>query len=211
MLILLDYLVKKYDMKVKGIIHIGAHQAEEAPIYDRLNIKNVIWIEANPFIMNSLQKIISKYPNHTCYNYAIYSENDKMLNFNITNNGESSSLLNLKTHLIEHPHIFVSRQTMVPTKRMDTLIEENCIDMQQYNFINLDIQGTELLALKGCEKMLNCVDYVYTEVNNDYLYENGALVDELDEYLNQYGFKRVETSWTQHKWGDALYVKMGSV
>ena len=77
-----------------------------------------------------------------------------------------------------------------------------------YNFLNLDIQGAELKALKGMEEYLDKVDYIYTEVNEDYVYKGCALVSELDEFLGKYGFTRVETSWAGNcKWGDAFYIK----
>ena len=34
---------------------------------------------------------------------------------------------------------------------------------------------------------LNNVDYIYSEVNSDYVYKNCALVTELDEYLLKFG------------------------
>ena len=54
----------------------------------------------------------------------------------------------------------------------------------EYNFLNFDIQGAELKALKGMEEYLNKVDYLYTEVNSNYVYVGCALITELDEYLN---------------------------
>ena len=77
-----------------------------------------------------------------------------------------------------------------------------------FNFINLDIQGVELKALKSMEEYLNHIDYIYTEVNSDYVYENCSLVTEIDDYLNKFGFIRVETSWwSDCKWGDAFYIR----
>jgi hypothetical protein len=38
---------------------------------------------------------------------------------------------------------------------MDTLIKENNIDIEMYDFINLDIQGAELLALKSFDNLIN--------------------------------------------------------
>ena len=40
MLIFLDDLVKKYNIKITGIIHIGAHECEELPIYERYIDRN---------------------------------------------------------------------------------------------------------------------------------------------------------------------------
>ena len=77
----------------------------------------------------------------------------------------------------------------------------------QYNFLNFDIQGAELKALKGMEEHLSAVDYLYTEVNSDYVYKGCALIGELDEYLQRFGLFRVETKWTDCKWGDAFYIR----
>jgi hypothetical protein len=77
-----------------------------------------------------------------------------------------------------------------------------------YNFINLDIQGVELKALKSMESYLNNVDYVYTEVNSDYVYEGCGLIGEIDEYLLNFGLHRVETQWAgDFRWGDAFYIR----
>ena len=76
-----------------------------------------------------------------------------------------------------------------------------------YNFLNFDIQGAELKALKGMEPYLSKVDYLYTEVNSDYVYKGCALIDEIDDFLSKHNFKRVLTKITQHGWGDALYLK----
>jgi hypothetical protein len=76
-----------------------------------------------------------------------------------------------------------------------------------YNFLNLDIQGVELKALKGMSDYLSSVQYIYTEVNSDYVYKDCAIVDEIDEYLKPFGFQRVETIWQgECRWGDAFYV-----
>ena len=58
------------------------------------------------------------------------------------------------------------------------------------------------------EEYLNKIDYIYTEVNSDYVYENCSIVTEIDDYLNKFGFIRVETAWWfDYKWGDAFYIR----
>lgn len=54
---------------------------------------------------------------------------------------------------------------------------------------------------------LHNVDYLYTEVNSDYVYKNCGLINELDDYLQKFNLVRVETKWTEFKWGDAFYIK----
>jgi hypothetical protein len=95
----------------------------------------------------------------------------------------------------------------VKSKRMDTLIVENGINIDDYDFVNLDIQGAELLAIKGFGEFLNKINYIYTEINTNYLYKDCALINEIDDYLNEYGFVRTETLLTNYEWGDALYIK----
>jgi FkbM family methyltransferase len=200
MLIKFNDIVNKYG-NPKGIIHIGAHLMEERSDYISNGLYNTIWIEANP----KLYEVIKN--SDIVYNWAISDIDGQFVNFNITNNGQSSSILNLDKHKIYHPQIYVSEVISVKTKRMDTLIKENNIDINNYDFLNIDIQGAELLALKGFGDLLYNIKFIYTEINTDNLYKNCALVSEIDEYLKKYEFKRVETSMTEYEWGDALYIK----
>jgi hypothetical protein len=73
----------------------------------------------------------------------------------------------------------------------------------------MDLQGAELLALRGATETLRSVRFVYTEVNVDELYAGCAQLDEIDEQL--VGFVRMETALTPHGWGDAFYVRAGDV
>ena len=58
------------------------------------------------------------------------------------------------------------------------------------------------------EEYLPKVDYIYTEVNCDYVYKNCAIITEIDEYLLKFGLHRVETQWCEDfKWGDAFYIR----
>ena len=65
----------------------------------------------------------------------------------------------------------------------DKLLREDDVD-----FLSIDVQGYELEVLKGSKKILNQVNYVISEVNRTEQYKGCALVNELDEYLNGFGF-----------------------
>ena len=86
----------------------------------------------------------------------------------------------------------------------DKLLREDDVD-----FLSIDVQGYELEVLKGSKKILNQVNYVISEVNRTEQYKGCALVNELDEYLNGFGFLRMETEWWggDGDWGDAFYIK----
>lgn len=189
--------------KPKGVIHIGAHLREEKPFYTHAGISNIIWVEANKNIYNYSIESGGLTDGELFFNEVISDIDDLEVSFKITNNGQSSSILDLDKHKIHHPDIFVVDCVNLKTKRFDTLVKEHNIDITKYNFVNLDIQGAELLALKGFGDLLSNIDYVYTEINSASLYKGCALINEIDEYLSD--FVRSNTVFTDKEWGDAFY------
>jgi FkbM family methyltransferase len=202
MLIKLDDLISRYNIDITGIIHVGAHECEEIVDYDKyIKRDKILWIEAQQDkVLLSLQK----YEN-IIIEQAVVSDKIELVTFNVANNGQSSSILEFDLHQVYYPYIQYIRSYEVQTTTLDILIEK--YNEIPFNFINLDIQGAELTALKGMEEYLNNIEYVYTEVNKKSVYKNCAIIEEIDEYLNNYGFYRVETVWTAEDWGDAFYIK----
>jgi FkbM family methyltransferase len=128
--------------------------------------------------------------------------------FYITNNGQSSSILEFGTHSTNHPTVHVVAKVETNTTRLDTLIEREQIPIAELNFVNLDIQGVELRALKSMEKYLHHVQYIYTEVNIEEVYKGCNLINEIDNYLQGFGFVRVaQKIYSDLGWGDAFYIK----
>ena len=207
MLLDLEYLVKKYGLKIKGIIHGGAHLMEEREAYTKCNIKDVIWIEGNPKMAQICKDIIINYPDYHLYSFLLSDKNDPNTIFHVTNDTQCSSILTLEKHKEFYPHISEDHIETHQSYRLDYFIDNNNIDILKYNFINLDIQGAELLALKGLGDKIKHIDYIYAEMSLSNLYNGCVLVNELDDYLSQYGFKRVEYQLTDSEWGDALYIK----
>jgi FkbM family methyltransferase len=146
-------------------------------------------------------------PEINIYEALISDEDNKEVSFIITNNGQSSSILELDEHLKEHPWVHEINRYKKNTITVDTFLKNNNIYFNTIDFINIDIQGAELLALKGMKNILKYCNYLYLEVNIKHLYKECALVNEIDDFLKDYGFKRTETLITQHGWGDALYIK----
>jgi len=185
----------------RGILHVGAHTLEEEPLYYDLGMddNHILWIEAN-------HDLIPKHkPNVLCA--VIGNTDDTEVTFKLTNNLQSSSILSLKTHLIEHPWVQETTQRTVQTVTLNTLLQKHSIPMDAFDFMNLDIQGAEKMALEGATDLLPYIRSIYTEVNVKELYENCAQMDDLDGFLEPLGFKRVETVITPHGWGDAFYIR----
>lgn len=179
---------------IKNVLHIGAHTHEEDPLYKSWGLKdeNIIWVDAIEYAPNTVIAVIS-------------DQDNEQVQFKVTNNKESSSILELGTHKDAYPHITVTNTIDMITTTISTLIKELATPIP--DFWNLDIQGAELKALKGGEKLLKHVNSIYIEVNVNELYTDCARLNEIDDFLFKHGFIRVHLEMTCHQWGDALYIK----
>lgn len=207
MMIPLSELIKDFGVKPRGIIHVGAHEAQELESYIECQVPQAIWIEANPEIYKNLTKRLEPFPHHKAYQFAAHETDNSTVELHVMVNTMSSSILQPKKHLEFYPSITVTEKIKVPTKTLDTFINEEKVPMRNYNFLNMDIQGAELLCLKGGIKNLKHFDYIYTEVNDDELFEGCCQTSDLDNFLGDFGFKRLVRRMTSDKWGDALYVR----
>jgi len=202
MLIPLTQLVEKYNIQFKGILHVGAHECEELADYNKyISSDKILWVEG----MEDKVAWAKKHIPYVLIEHAVVSDKCETVIFNRSNNGQSSSILELGLHKHFHPHVWYVDSYPVQTQVLRDIIGKYDIS---YNFLNFDIQGAELKALKGMSEYLHQVDYVYCEVNSDYVYKDCAIVGEIDEYLQGFGLKRVETKWCEDfRWGDAFYYR----
>jgi len=204
MLISLNYLIKKYRLEITGISHFGAHLGQEVDKYFENNIKNINLFEPQEYIYKKLYKKYSKYKDINFFNFGLGSKNSyEILNVEKDNEGQSSSILNPVLHLEFYPNINFDNKEKIEIKRYEDL------NIQNVNFLNIDIQGYELEALKGCGDSLHNVDYIYIEINRDFLYEKNPLTKDIDLFLSNYKLIRVESKWASTKlpFGDAFYIK----
>jgi FkbM family methyltransferase len=209
MLIPIKEVLQDYQIKATGVLHIGASTGQELEAYYANGITRSVWIEANPALITVLTENCAKYPDAIVINACISDVDGQDVELNISNNeGQSSSMLELEYHKVAHPEVVYVDKIPVKTQRMDTVIIGNDININKYKFLNIDIQGAELLALKGMSTFLFNFECIYIEVNEKELYKGNPLVGELDEYLDKYDFVRVKTEMCgDFGWGDAVYIK----
>lgn len=207
MFINLKDLISLFNLKINGVIHVGAHRGQELENYIKLNCKNIILFEPLKANYEFLLKKIHNTNHHRCkivtYNTALGNIIGEIEMFLSTNDLESSSILEPMEHKKIFRHVdFLSSKITVKIDRLDSY-KNNC------NFLNLDTQGYELEVLKGSIDTLKHIDYIYSEVTSQELYRNNVKVADLDLFLNKYGFKRVYTHWDDkyYRMGDAFYVK----
>jgi FkbM family methyltransferase len=209
MLIPFSELVSKYNLKPTGVIHIGGSHAEELEAYTQNGIQNMIWIEAIPEVFEKMKAKLEPSPSALPINACIADVDGKEVDFYVTNNeGQSSSMLGLNLHREVHPDVHVIRTIKCKTRTVDSLVKERGFDFTYYDFLNIDLQGAELLALKGMHDNMHKINYAYLEVNEKELYTRCALLPEIDAFMKAHGFIRVELKWAGDTgWGDAFYLR----
>lgn len=202
MLLSLDYLIKKYNLKITGISHFGAHLGQEITSYKKNNLNNIHLFEPQKKIFEQLKSANENIDGLNFYNFGLGEANHKTILNLDTHESQSSSILTPKDHLKLHPQIKFEGTEEILIKRYDEL------DIKNVNFLNIDIQGYELKALSGSVKILQDIKYIYTEVNSVEVYAECVLIKDLDKFLIDYNFVRVKTKWFDNlAWGDAFYIK----
>ncbi len=125
------------------------------------------------------------------------------------NEGHSSSLLFPKLHLRYHPELPVTAIVETRIVTLDSVFDRWKLNVNDYDLLVLDVQGYELEVLKGASEVLKNVKYVISEVNREELYTGCAMIEDIDEHLKTFGFKREWEMWCgpNESYGDAFYVR----
>jgi len=197
----------------KGLIHIGAHGGGEYIDYVKFNINNLIFFEPQHYWYNQLlknqQEILSRHPNRTtdrCINAAVGNFNGSSEMY-IANNGASSSILEPKVHLTQHPDVLFKSRETVKVIRLDDFWETSDLKPEIFDTLTIDTQGYELEVLRGAINTLEHIDVIEVEVERVELYVNSTQIDQLDKFLTEHNFQRRLVSWCGGTWGDAIYTR----
>jgi FkbM family methyltransferase len=140
--------------------------------------------EPNPDVARQLNEIYAAKPNVHVYQRALGAES-KRLSFNVLTHASSSSILSPSAinHRYHAGEMDVRRVILVDQVRLDEILPDLDIDL-----LKLDLQGYELEALKGSEKLLGRIKAITTEVEFVPLYEGQPLFADIDAYLRQHHF-----------------------
>lgn len=192
--------INSFVKKVKGVIHVGANSGQERDLY-RENGLHVFWIEPIPEVFETLRENIQNYPNQRAAQYLVSDQEDKTYEFHIANNnGESSSILNLKHHKDIWPRIDFEQTIILKSKTLPSVLKKEKVDLTNYDALVMDAQGAELLILQGATSILENFKFIKLEVPDFEAYEGCCTLFEVDSFLSKVGYKE----YARHKfkeWG----------
>jgi FkbM family methyltransferase len=145
-------LPERFLRDVRGVIHVGANTGQERQLYAAHGLR-VLWIEPIPEIFAALKTNIAGLSNQRAVQYLVTDADDVQCDLNIANNnGESSSILDLKEHRAIWPEVSFSRTIRMSTTTLDSLLSREGVDVNGYDALVMDTQGSELMVLRGGER-----------------------------------------------------------
>jgi FkbM family methyltransferase len=205
MIIPILQVASKYSLPpMKQLLHIGGHYGEEFEDYRSNGVENQTWVEPALESFLEMRKRIGMRGCTRLFHCALGSFNGfEMMHVERDNSGQSSSILAPKLHATQYPTVrFLGERELVTVMRADDLFHGEAFD-----FIAIDVQGYELEALHGAYETLDHVQAISAEINREELYEGCGLVGQVDAFLADRGFDRVETEWCGGTWGEGIYVR----
>ena len=194
-------IFERLNVHIKGIIHVGMWDFVEYGCYTKLVGNNVIGIEANPQVYKDMAKPVADKWGFKCFNEFLSDKDKEVRDFYFA--GEGSSLYKGQPQWNKNVSI------KVQTKTLATVIEENEIDMNGYDFLNIDAEGAEFDVLKGFEKYLDHINVIDLETSYDDRHRSGADHNTIVQWLSERGFelKEMSDSYQSQNWGDSVFAR----
>jgi FkbM family methyltransferase len=195
----------------KGILHLGGHRGQEAPVYDWFN-KKVLWIEAIPEIFDYLNDYLNYFYNQKALCALLGDQNKRKKKFYISNSDSSCSSIFDFSNLVKEGKLWPDRKFQMQKvlelemKTLDKVFEENNVDSSIYDHWVLDLQGAEILVLKGAKQSLSSCNSIYIEISKEQYYEKGSATWlEIKNFMVQNNFKLIEEPTLSHT--EVLFIK----
>lgn len=211
-----EYLNRK---DIRKVIHVGADRGGELPQYRNMGVEEVVWVEANPEVyqelLENLELMNVGEVKSLPFNQLISDSDDIETDFNIYYGWDAGHLVGNKgmSSLLKAKNSWWGSEcyrgtVKLQSSTLDTFLEKNSLGYD-YDMLNMDTQGAELMVCKGAVKLLESVKYINSEVTlYNPQYEGNPLFNEIYDFLKPFGFIHIETELSgDGNWGDAVFEK----
>jgi FkbM family methyltransferase len=200
------------------IFEIGACEGEDGIKYARLFPKATIYaFEPLPGNIKLMEHNYAKYQiNNIQYFNKALSEENGTAEFYVSEGrpegvpesdwdygNKSSSLLPPDKHLEMTKFIKFKNKIIVETEKIETFCVRN--NIQVIDFIHMDVQGAELLVLKGAGNMISNIKAIWLEVANVSLYKGQPLATDIEAFMAKMNFVLAKNC-LEDVAGDQLYI-----
>lgn len=195
------------------IIELGARDCNETLMLNELFKPNRLFtFECNPATLVKCRETIKPFSNITLTEKAVTNQsgtisffptnpNKTQTTWEDGNPGASSLFKASGKYDVED---YVQDEVNVECIKLSDFIHQNSID--EIDLLWMDIQGSELNALKSAENYIDKIKFIYTEVEFLEIYKDQPLFKDIDNFLKEkfilLGFTTLNTNYS----GDAVYI-----
>lgn len=206
------------------IVDVGAAMGE-TPVYQGMvnaGRARVVGFEPNQEECERLSKAYD-----STHRFLPYFLGDgEKATFHETNWSLTGSLFEPNTPLLSKFQNLAEMVTPVARHSVDTTRLDDVKEIEDIDFLKIDVQGSELAVFKGGPELLSKTLVIQAEVNFLELYKGMPMFSDVDEYLRSVGFQfhtfcgfgqrcfkplvvnnDVNAGMRQHIWSDAIYVR----
>jgi FkbM family methyltransferase len=200
---------------VRTVFELGARDGTETVIFgDRFPAARIFAFECNPATLARCRHAVAGLNSVKLVEKAVCDRNGDVTFYPINpertittwrdgNPGASSQFKASGKCPVDR---YVQDEITVPTTRLESFIEQNGIPPT--DLLWMDIQGAELVALKGMGRYLERVRLIHTEVEFLEIYRGQLLFEEVKRYLNEQGFRLIGFTNLEQCSGDAVFINV---
>ena len=195
------------------IFDIGSRDCVQSiEFYNAFPNSKIYAFECNPNTLDICKKNIERYSDRiTLIEGAVCDYDGNIIFYPINqektittwedgNPGASSIFKSNGKYSIE---TYIQDEITTQCHRLDSIMNKYCIP--NVDIIWMDLQGAELLALKGLGNYLQNVKYIYTEVSHKEIYSGQVMFNELNDFILSNDFSIINNLYLQGWQEDAIY------
>ena len=185
------------------IVEAGAQFGEDSQWMSQLWPQGTIYaFEPSPESFPALQKVAEQYHNVVAIHQALSNIKGEFPFY--LSGGASSLLCPTNSFNADYFHADVDHPIMVPVITLDEWALHN--NVNNIDFLWLDMEGNELNALQGSIDVLRNVKLIYTEVNLQHFWNNCAMYDDVKSWMSDHGFIEIWSYIVPHWHGNVLFL-----
>lgn len=178
-----------YPATTRSVIDLGAHRGQFAVFaLHAFPDARVHCFEPLPDALAALKRTVGVSPRVSIHEVAASDVTGEQATMHVSRADDSSSLLPIEDRYVTaFPGTEESGTAVVSTTRVDEALSAD--DLPGPTLLKVDVQGFELQALSGCERLLPTIGQIVVEVSFVELYGGQALAGAVTAHLNDRGFE----------------------
>ncbi len=193
----------------KIIFEMGANDCSDTIAFSNIfPTAHVYAFECNPTTLPICKNKIRDKKNITLTEKAVTEKEGSIKFFKTVGNGTSDGNINHGASSIFEANKDIGKYNQEQIVVQATTIKRVCVDnnINQIDLLWMDMQGSELNALKGAGDFIKNIKVINTEVEFFFEYKDQPLFKDVKKYLNKNGFRLYTFSTMGKIAGDAVFI-----